>query len=287
MRKCRRGRVLSLWGALIAGALLTVPARALAPPRVASVELCADQYVMMLADRSQIATVSHQATGPLAYYAEQARGLRRNFADLETLIAADADLVIMDEGTDTSLRRALQRLNISMVMLRMGATFEDVEANIRMVAAALHQSARGESVIADMRRRRARLEANLPPVERRPIALYYRPDGGGAGADTFVDTAMSLGGFRNLQAMSGQVGWRGLNLEDAAMTPPQAYLVSFFDTNRNSLSAGEGRNPVLRRARAPVINVPGKYWICASPSIIDASEFMAQARLEHFPERLP
>ena len=84
-------------------------------PRVASVTVCGDMYALMLADRSQIAAVSPEADGPLAYYPERARGLARNRGDLEALIAAHADVVLLEEGGKPQLARALQRLGIKPV----------------------------------------------------------------------------------------------------------------------------------------------------------------------------
>jgi hypothetical protein len=61
-------------------------------------------------------------------------------------------------------------------------------------------------------------------------------------------------------------------------------VISFFDNRLNSLSAVRGRNPLLGRFDAPVINMPGKLWICLSPSLIAAAESLRSARLQFFPE---
>ncbi|MEM9122234.1 MAG: hypothetical protein AAGB03_02835 [Pseudomonadota bacterium] len=44
-------------------------------PRVASASLCADQYILALADRRQIVSLTWQSQGPLSAYADLAVGI--------------------------------------------------------------------------------------------------------------------------------------------------------------------------------------------------------------------
>ncbi len=163
-------------------------------------------------------------------------------------------------------------------------TVEEIENAVESVAAAVGHSDRAAAINADIRLRVAALKADTPPFEQRPIVAYFRADGGGAGSDTFVDTALGLRGFRNLQALAGQRGWQRMSMEDVIQNPPQAFVINFFDNRRNSLSAVRGRNPLLGRFDAPVIDTPGKLWICLSSSLIAGAESLKSARLRFFPE---
>jgi iron complex transport system substrate-binding protein len=254
-------------------------------PRVASTSMCADEYVLLLADKGQIASLSSQARSPLSVYADRAKDLKLNHRDAEEMARDRVDLVV-DDGGNRQFSSALGLLGIKTVGLPppTAYTVEEIESAVESVAAAVGHHDRAAAINADIRARVAALKADAPPFEQRPIVAYFRPDAGGAGSDTFVDTALSLGGFRNLQALAGQRGWQRMSMEDVIQNPPQAFVISFFDNQRNSLSAVRGHNPLLGRFDAPVINAPGKLWICLSPSLIGAAESLRSARLQFFPE---
>lgn len=274
----------------VAGAFcLLSPALAAGPAapkvRVASVTVCGDTYALMLADRDQIAAVSPEAGGPLAYYPDRAKGLPRNRGDLEALLAAHADLVLLEEGGKPQLVRALKRLGIRTIVLPGSAKFSDIAQTVRTVADALGQHARGETVVADMMRRIHKLEAERPPEDRRPIALYFRPDGGGSGKGTFVNSMIELAGYRNLQAMLGQESWRNVPLESIVQKPPQVFITAFFDTQSESVNAVRGSKlDVIKAVNVPVVSLPGRGMVCPSPALVAVAEQAAAMRHRLFPE---
>lgn len=253
--------------------------------RVASVTVCGDMYALMLADRDQIAAVSPEAEGPLGYYPERARGLPRNRGDLESLLAAHVGLVLLEEGGKPQLVRALQRLGIKTIILPTSVDFADVAQTVQTVADALGQHARGQAVVADMMRRIRKLEADRPPENKRPIALYFRPDGGGGGKGTFMNSMIELAGYRNLQVMQGQKGWKGIPLESIVMQPPQVFITGFFDTQNNSLNAVRGSKlNIIKTAHVPIVSLPGRGMVCASPALVATAEQAAAIRHTLFPE---
>ena len=252
-------------------------------PRVASITVCGDLYALMLADRSQIVAVSPQADGPLAYYPKAAQGLPRNRGDLESLLAADADVVLLEEGSKPQLVRALHRLGVKTITLPFSETFPQIANTVQTVADGLGQHQRGQAAAAAMMARFHKLEAARPAYDNRPIALYFRPDGGGSGAGTFMNSLVELAGFRNLQAMIGQTGWGSIPLEAVVQNPPQVFITGFFDTQRDSLLAAQGSKlAVVTRAHIPSIALPGKDLVCPSPALVDGAEQAAAARRKLF-----
>ena len=268
----------ALWLNLFALLALVMPATARPLPRVASFGLCADQMVLMLADRAQIASVSDQASGPLSAFAARARGIPVNRGSAEEVIAAGAKVLIYSDSLGKRSADALAGFGVTAIGLPFADGWAEVDAMTRLVARALDQTARGEALVADMHRRLARLR---PAEPRRdwPTVVYYRPDGGGAGAGTFVDASLTAAGFRNLQAEWGPPLWSGVPIEQVVRHPPDLFAVSYFDTSRNALSVLR-RNPVLwghARTR-PVLDVPGRYWNCGSPLLVDAVAHLARQR---------
>lgn len=256
-------------------------------PRAASTTLCADEYLLALAERERIASVSWMATGDYAFDPEAAAGLPANRGSVEELIAADAELVVLTRGADPQTARVLDAFGIEAVELPVANDFDAIAENVMTLARALGREIRGEHVVDAMR---ARLEALAPaPDALRPRVVYYRPGGGGAGAGTFVDAVLTAAGYVNVQAERGDTGWGGLPAEALALDPPDGIVVSYFDADRASVASVLGRNPLLDdlAASRPVITVPGAYWSCAHPRLVEAVALLAAAREERFARSAP
>lgn len=282
------------WNAILRGLAVAVISAATAPaaeatapgplPRVASHGLCADQMALMLADRNQIVAVSDQATGPLSHFAKRADGVPVTWGSAEEIIASGAQVFLTSDKVDLYTAKALAQMNITVLRLPLANSWAEVEDLTRTVASALGQPRRGEDILADMHRRLKKLAENPALGEKRPRVVYYRPDGGGAGRGTFVDIAIEAAGFVNMQHEAGINGWRGVPIEQVVLNPPDAFIASYFDTDRRNASFLR-RNPVLwstARVR-PTIDVPGKYWNCGTPLLVLAAETMARQRKRLFP----
>lgn len=264
--------------ALCAALLAPACAGAQALPRIASTSLCGDLWVLSLADRDQILSLSQNATGPYSAMAQQARGLPQNRGSLEELLMSEADLVVTSLGTPTQTRRVLARFGFDELPLGIVSDLPALAAKAPGIGAALGHPGRGRDLGAAMTARLAELAP--PPDARRPVVIYYRPGGGGAGAGTIVDAAITAAGYENLQVRIGPQGWRGVPLEQVVMTPPEGFVVSYFDEDNHSARATLGRNPVLARASAQgeVLTVPGKFWPCDHPVVVEAVEALVAAR---------
>ncbi|NIJ41958.1 iron complex transport system substrate-binding protein [Parvibaculum indicum] len=265
--------VLFCWGA---GA-----ACAAGPPKVASVSLCGDQYLMMLADPGQVVSLSHQSMSPLSYVKERAASFPRNRGSVEELILSDVELVVLNAYGDTQLKRILRKFGIDYFELPLGETIGDVEETVIALSQKLGREAEGHRLVGRMKKR---VEAVSRSAQggAQPVALYFRSDGGGAGAGTFVDDAIRAAGFRNLQRDLGKKGWGTLPLEQAVMTPPDVFVTSFFDTPYQSVRGLFRYNPVFWELaqKGTLVQVPGKLWPCSSPLLVNAVEFLARAHRE-------
>ncbi|MGK2740474.1 ABC transporter substrate-binding protein [Tepidicaulis sp. LMO-SS28] len=264
--------------ALSAGLSLLSPAEGQALPRAASVSVCADQFLLMLADKAQITSLSWQVDSPISFYAEEAKGLPQNKGSAEELLLQDAELVVMNQGSGTALKAALRRFGVEVFELPLSTRFEEVEETVLKLSAALGRPGRGKALVAEMRARLAAVKSAVR--EKGPLTLYYRAGGGGAGADTFVHAVMEAAGLRNMQAEIGHQGWRSLPLEHAVLDPPQAFVTSFFDSPFASVRSAFRFNPVFRELAEgrPLYEVPGKFWPCSSPLLVDAAETLAAQR---------
>ncbi|MFA7638863.1 MAG: ABC transporter substrate-binding protein [Parvibaculum sp.] len=249
-------------------------------PRVASVNICGDQFLMMLADPSQIASLSWHATSHLSYHAAKAATFARNHATAEEILVQDVDIVIAADYGDQQLKKILKRFNIRIVELPLSEDFADVEETVLSMSKEIGRAEQGEALVREMKERLQRIEASIDPEKEQRKVLYFRSDGGGAGSRTFVNTAIEVAGFRNLQAELGDTSWRTLPFERVVMAPPDVLVTSFFDSPYASIGSAFRYHPTFWKIAQDrsLIQVPGKLWPCASPLLVNAAEHLSVAR---------
>jgi len=254
---------------LAAGLAVAVNVQA-APPRVLSLDQCADQYVLALAPRETIAGLSPRADDEDAWLRSRARGAPLRRPTLETALAVRPDLVVRFWGGDPRLVRRLEASGARVVQIDEAADFDGVRANVRRVAAALDRRPQGEALIRDMDARLARSRG----AWRGERALYLTPGGFTAGEGTLVGAMMAAAG---LISVAGP-GYSPVSLERLVLTPPRLLVLGFFDTSRRDRWGG-GRHPQIRRlARSrAAASLPGSMLGCPAWFAAEGAERLAAA----------
>jgi iron complex transport system substrate-binding protein len=260
-------RALAACAALSAGlwAAVPFPSPAAPPGRVLSVDQCADQYVMALADRRTIVGVSRLASGPDSFLRASARGLPQSRPTLESVLAARPEVVVRSWTPDVRLVPALKARGVTVVQLDDPTDFDGVRRNIRAVATALGRGPEGEGLIRDMDAKLAR--ASGAWGGRR--ALYLTPDGYTAGAGTMTDAILKAAGLTN--AAPGP-GFAAVPLEALVRRPPDAVVLAFFDPDHMSHWA-MGRRPLVRQLvkGRTIATLSGDLMLCPAWFSADAA----------------
>ncbi len=243
-------------------------------PTVAAVGLCADHHVLALAHPDQIVSLSHQAAGPLSPNRALAARYPTNRGSAEELMMLSPDVVVLRAWGLAPTVAMLERFGIPVVRVGAGFRLEDAITSIQDVGAAIGRPDAAAALVAEFR---SRLDAARSPIEGAPVAAYFRPDGGSAGAGTFVDDILTAAGLANLKAELGESGWGRLDLEALLLNPPDLMVVSYFDTASPSVRGALARHPVFRRLSRdiPMIGVPGEFWPCTGPHLIDAIDHLS------------
>ncbi len=248
-----------------------------APRRIASLGVCADQYILGMVERDRIAALSRDAANPsLSLYHEAARGLPVTGGSAEELLALRPDLVVANRWGNTKTLAILERLGVPVLRLTLPATFEDVMAETRRVAAAFGETARGERLIADAE---ARIDAIARhAATKRPEAVYIMPGGHTAGRESFVNTVFAAAGVGNMAARLGKVGWTSLSLEELVAEDPDLLVFSFFRPGIHSLASRYRHHGLLIRlaARKPGFDMPERYWVCGGWFLHEAVARLAE-----------
>lgn len=216
-----------------------------ARPTLVSLDYCADQFVLALADRDQIFALSKDSGRKFSHLRDMAAGIPKVRAAAEDVVALRPDIVVRSWGGDVRALSLYERFGIRTVQIGYAEDVEGTAGLLRAVAAEIGAEARAEEILA-------RRPPPAQPTGRR--ALYVTPGGVSAGQGTMIEAIMTRAGLEN--ANTG-FGWTSLPLESLALDPPALMLTAFFGfdddaTDRWSVS----HHPVMRRLMAGAEVIP-------------------------------
>lgn len=244
-------------------------------PRAVSLDYCADQFLLALADDAQIVAVSPLAASAYSRERTRAEGFRRLRANAEEIAPLKPDVALRVWGGEPRLEALLARAGARVVTLDYASDFDAVRANIRKAAQALGREARGAALVAD-------LDARLAALAGRPLhgepALYVTPGGVTAGSGTMIDAIFQAARVRNAAAEAGHMFWPPLPAERLVLDPPGLIVTGFFrdgDETFNHWSAA--RHPTFKRlfARARAVHLSADVLSCPGWFAVEAAEAIA------------
>lgn len=259
------GVVLLIGTAILIGKPSDASAR---PLRVMSLDQCADQFVLALAPDAALA-LSPRADDPDSWMAAAARGVKRVRPTLEAATGFRPDVVVRYWGGDARLLAALERDGVQTLAIADATDMDGVRANIRLVAAGLQQSERGERLVEHMNARL--LEARQ--AGRGRSAVFLTPGGFTSGPGSLMDAILRAAGFRNGVARRG---YQPLGVERILLRPPALIVKGFFDLARSDWR-GSGRHPAVARVMRvrESASLPGAALTCPAWFAADGAAMLA------------
>ena len=270
-------RRLAILGALAlggCGAAATPPASPALPLRIASLDYCADQYLLALVPRDRIAALSVDADKPFSYLRAQVGTLPRVRPRIEDVLATRPDLVIRSYGGGQGAEAQLAAAGVPVLQLGYPGDLRGVRAELIRVAGALGAADAGDALASQMDARLAAVRG----AGSRATLLYMTPGGVTAGPGTLVDEAIRAAGYANFQTAPG---WASLPLERLAKEQPDRIAAASFGAwDRAPDGWSAARHPVARRAMQtrPVVAIDGAWTACGAWFLVEAVAAMAAAR---------
>ena len=249
--------------ALALVAALAATSAAARPPTVVSINLCADQLALALADREQILSIGRFAADPtLSALHAQAAGLPTNGGAAEEVIRLRPDIVLSGAYRERRTNSLLRRMGLTVLALTAPNDVEGTAALAIEVGTAIGQAERGQRLAASMR-------AMFVAPATSPVrsALVWRPNGFVSGRGTLVDAALTAAGLDNAAARMGAASWGTLPLERLVSTPPDVLVIDDHLDAKTSRAQSLLIHPVLARLSPPmrIGAVKTRDWLCAGP----------------------
>src|SRR5262249_24082312 len=114
-----------------------------APLRVVSLDYCADQYVLALADHSQIAALSRGSQRDDSYFRDRARGIRQTRGTLEEVLALQPDLIVRNWGGPWDAQQVYARFHVPVLQVGDVTDFASARSDLLDAAQTLGHQERG------------------------------------------------------------------------------------------------------------------------------------------------
>lgn len=265
-----------------AGALSAVPVdrgapyQNSAPQRILSLNLCTDQLLLALADRGQIAGLTHNVADPdLSAVPTLARGLPLHRGSAEQLLATNPDLVVGMPASGSAPLAALPREHYPLLDVPHANRLEDIYRAIHQTAAAVGHPERGAALATDIQRDLAA----LPSPGRGRVAAYYQRRGYMTGTGTLVDDLMTRAGLANLARKLGKPPLAQVSLEEMVAADPDFLIVESATDTVTDQGSEMLHHPALRHI--PRISVSQAWTVCGTPAYARAARSIAAQIAQH------
>ncbi|SHG66000.1 ABC transporter substrate-binding protein [Marivita hallyeonensis] len=234
-------------------------------PKVVSVNVCTDQYVLLLADNAQILSLSRLADDPFSSaMAARAKDFPKTAGNAEAIAMQQPDLVVASEWTDPALVTMLRAIGVEVLQVSSITRLDQIPDHLRLMGQALAQEDRAEALAQTFAEELAQYRLTDGPG---PLAAFYYPNGYALGAGTLSHDILTHGGARNLSVELGMQGGGRLSLEQVVLLEPD-FLIGSPSYNGHSRSEEVTQHPAIDGV--PILQSSAE-WSCGTPSSLNAA----------------
>ena len=266
-------RALALGLALAAGPLGAQTTDA--PARVVSMNLCTDQFALMLAAPGQLVSVSYVSADPVTSpMAEAASEHPLNYGSAEQIYLMRPDLVLAHPWTDPMAIAMLRRLGVEVVQVPGVERLADIPERLAQVGALLGRDEAAQILIRQFEGDLAAL--SNPPIG--PRAAFYGANGYTAGEGGLSHEILTRAGFRNVASEVGRNDSGEIALELLVMAAPDLILRSAPYPGASQAEEILTHPALEALIAAGAGQVTGPDWACGTPHVVAALRALVETR---------
>jgi iron complex transport system substrate-binding protein len=228
----------------------------------ASLNLCTDEYLLLLAEPQHIVGVSYLARDRReSALWRQAQRYPGNRGSIEDVLPLRPNLLLTSGGGGRATAMLARRAGIRVLDVPLASDLEGVAANLRSVAGALGNPGRAQPWLKRLAALRARLPANTQD------AMWISGGGFSLAPDSLGAQWMRLAGLRQRVLPGGRA-----TLETLLTAPPKILVKS--DYRSGEMSGGNRwlSHPIVRDTGAWQVVTDGRPWTCLGPLMIPEIE---------------
>ena len=234
--------------------------------RAASLNMCSDEYLLLLAKPQEIASVSRLSRDAAdSSLWRLGRRYPGNRGDLESALKTRPNLLITMGGGGRATAMIANRMGLKTLDLPFPMTIGDVAANMDRVASALGNPSRSRP----WKRQLAQLRSLRQPSRD---AIFLGAGGNSVSARSVEAEWMGLAGLRQRSLPGGRA-----TLELLATNPPAVLLRSAYRRTERSLGQTWLDHPLAKPKKSLILTIDGRPWTCAGPLMLGEVEKLRRA----------
>tara|TARA_Y100000052_G_scaffold22253_2_gene22913 strand:- start:10252 stop:11097 length:846 start_codon:yes stop_codon:yes gene_type:complete len=240
--------------------------------RIISLDYCADQYVLALADRDNILALSTESQDDFSYLKDEAAGIPQVLPRAESVLALKPDLIVRSFGGGPQATALFERAGIPVLQIGWASDLDGLKTVLTDVAAGMGEAEKGRILAREFDERLASIQQRPEPQ----TALYMTPGGVTSGTGSLIDQMFSAAGLTNFETTPG---WHDLPLERLLTEHPDVVAAAFYDSiHKTPGNWSSSRHPIAlsQLENAETVPLNGAWTACGSWYLIEAIEALSE-----------
>ncbi|MGH1350442.1 MAG: ABC transporter substrate-binding protein [Methyloligellaceae bacterium] len=249
------------------------------PLRVVSMNLCTDQFLLALADREQIISLSPFATDKASsYLGGKAAGLPRIPGGSESVLRLKPDVLLATQFDRKSSLKLVEKQGVKVVVLNYPGSLKEIAEQYRIIGNAIGQKQRGEQYYTRFLEtlKKSRHIFSMLKIS----ALYYQSGGYASGRHSLVGMLFDHIGLKN-HANRHSISYYGnVSIEEIVANPPDIFMIARYTDQSEDQGHKMLEHPALKQilAKKRVIAFPVSETVCPGPGTQGALKRLIQLR---------
>jgi iron complex transport system substrate-binding protein len=259
--------------ALVFSPRVTLAREETRPARIVSINLCADELLLRLADPGQIAAVTvYPKTDEAETVLKQNPAIRKIDGHAEEILGLHPDLVLTGPYAHRETVAFLKKRGVRILQVGLPKDFDDIYRNISMMAGAAGCPNRAQTVIRKMKEELAAYGNE----GRGTKALFLQSEGYVPGRDTFENVVIRAAGLSNIAEAEGIREYGRLSLERIIELRPEVMIFTGDQKEKPSVRGGVLSHRAIRKAvpGARAVILPACLLNCGSPASVEAVKLL-------------
>lgn len=211
-------------------------------PRVVSLNLCADAYLMAFAKPEQILGLTQQSSDPtLSAFVEEASNFPVSGGRMSNILEQQPDIIIINNYSPPPNKALMDRLGIKIVKLDAANSYQTARTEILQLGKAIHRLEAAKAYLAQLDKELE--DARHTELTYMPSIINYQRRGIVVGETHILDDIIQLAGAQNLGRDTGRtIG--PMSLENLIRLQPD-YVLSISENDEQTLKAQDRGSEIL------------------------------------------
>ena len=211
-------------------------------PRVVSLNLCADAYLMAFAKPEQILGLTQQSSDPtLSAFVEEASNFPVSGGRMSNIIEQHPDIIIINNYSPPPNKALMDRLGIKIVKLDAANSYQSARTEILQLGKAIHRLEAAKAYLAQLDKELE--DARHTELTYMPSIINYQRRGIVVGETHILDDIIQLAGAQNLGRDTGRtIG--PMSLENLIRLQPD-YVLSISENDEQTLKSQDRGSEIL------------------------------------------